>query len=57
VQKEWHSDNGPFPAPFNEPFHMVFNLAVGGGFVGNPVPETPFPAKFMIDWIKVYQKP
>lgn len=56
VQKEWSSENGEYPAPFNEPFHLVFNLAVGGGFVGEVAPSTEFPAKFLVDWVRVYQK-
>lgn len=56
VQKEWTTVNGEFPAPFNEPFHLILNLAVGGGFVGAPNSETRFPAQFLIDWVKVYQR-
>lgn len=56
VQKEWASVNGEFPAPFNEPFHLILNLAVGGGFVGAPNSDTRFPAQFLIDWVKVYQR-
>lgn len=57
TQKEWNSENGKFPAPFDQPFHLVLNLAVGGGFVGAPNAETPFPSRFEIDWVRVYQKP
>ena len=56
TQKEWHSENGVFPAPFDKPFHLVLNLAVGGGFVGAPNPATPFPSRFEVDWVRVYQK-
>jgi beta-glucanase (GH16 family) len=56
TQKEWNSENGKFPAPFDRPFHLVLNLAVGGGFVGAPNPDTPFPSRFEIDWVRVYQK-
>ena len=30
----WFSDNGPYPAPFDVPFHMLINLAVGGNLPG-----------------------
>jgi beta-glucanase (GH16 family) len=56
TQKEWNSENGKFPAPFDQPFHLVLNLAVGGGFVGAPNSETPFPSRFEIDWVRVYQR-
>lgn len=56
TQKEWHSENGKFPAPFDKPFHLVLNLAVGGGFVGAPNSTTPFPSRFEVDWVRVYQR-
>lgn len=56
TQDQWESQGHPFPAPFDQPFHLVLNLAVGGGFVGNPSGDTPFPAAFLIDDIKVFQK-
>jgi beta-glucanase (GH16 family) len=30
VQKGWGTENGNFPQPFDQPFRLVFNLAVGG---------------------------
>lgn len=56
TQDDWSSEGGAFPAPFDQPFHVVINLAVGGGFVGNPAGDTPFPARFEIDWVRVSQK-
>ncbi|MFZ4733798.1 MAG: glycoside hydrolase family 16 protein [Pirellulales bacterium] len=56
TQTEWTSTGGAFPAPFDQPFHLVLNLAVGGGFVGNPDAGTPFPARFEIDWVRVSQR-
>lgn len=47
-----------YPAPFNQPFFVQMNLAVGGTWPGNPTPETDFEnAKFEIDYVRVYQKP
>ncbi|HEY2160377.1 MAG TPA: glycoside hydrolase family 16 protein [Solirubrobacteraceae bacterium] len=40
---------------FNHPFHLVLNLAVGGHWPGPPNAFTPFPAKLMVDWVRVYQ--
>lgn len=46
-----------YPAPFNQPFFVQMNLAVGGTWPGNPTPETDFEnAKFEIDYVRVYQK-
>ena len=57
TQTKWESAGGKFPAPFDQNFHMVLNLAVGGGFVGNPDASTKFPAQFEVDYVRVYQKP
>jgi len=56
VQKDWRSEGGAFPAPFDQPFHLVLNLAVGGGFVGDVAVDTPFPATFLVDWVRVYRR-
>ncbi len=57
IQKltEWDSSGGQFPAPFDQPFHLVINLAVGGGFVGNPDRSTVFPQKLEVDFVRVYR--
>ena len=57
TQTQWESAGGKFPAPFDQNFHMVLNLAVGGGFVGNPDASTKFPAQFEVDYVRVFQKP
>lgn len=41
--------------PFNEEFHLILNLAVGGNWPGNPDGTTDFPQSMVIDYIKVYQ--
>ncbi len=46
-----------YPAPFDQPFYMILNLAVGGSWVGYPDETTDFEnARFEIDYVKVYQK-
>jgi beta-glucanase (GH16 family) len=40
---------------FNHPFFLILNLAVGGGFPGNPNSTTPNPASMLVDWVRVYQ--
>ena len=42
--------------PFDEVFHFVINLAVGGdwgGYCG--VDASVFPQEYRIDWVRVYQ--
>ncbi|GAB6088616.1 glycoside hydrolase family 16 protein [Spirochaeta dissipatitropha] len=52
----WHSTGGDFPAPFDQPFHLLVNLAVGGFFDGDPADNADyFPAEMEIDYIRVYQ--
>jgi beta-glucanase (GH16 family) len=40
---------------FNHPFINITNLAVGGGFPGNPDSTTPSPAAMLVDYIRYYQ--
>lgn len=50
-------DDKEYPAPFNQPFFVQMNLAVGGDWPGDPDEETDFEnAEFMIDYVRVYQK-
>lgn len=42
--------------PFNKPFHMLLNLAVGGGWGGKMgVDESIFPQTMQVDYVRVYQ--
>ncbi|HMN88500.1 MAG TPA: glycoside hydrolase family 16 protein [Saprospiraceae bacterium] len=41
---------------YDQPFFIIFNVAVGGTFVGFPTPSTPFPQRMTIDYVRVYQK-
>ena len=51
-------DEKPYPAPFDQPFFVQMNLAVGGSWPGNPDDTTNFDnAEFEIDYVRVYQKP
>ena len=49
-------DLNPWPAPFDRPFYLIMNLAVGGKFLGNPDASTPFPAEMVVDYVRVYDK-
>jgi beta-glucanase (GH16 family) len=49
-------DLAPWPAPFDQPFYLVMNVAVGGNFLGNPDKTTVFPAEMLVDFVRVYDK-
>jgi beta-glucanase (GH16 family) len=53
---ESEKDLNAWPAPFDHPYYIVLNLAVGGQFLGNPDKATAFPAEFLIDYVRVYEK-
>ncbi|MEX2456047.1 MAG: glycoside hydrolase family 16 protein [Balneolaceae bacterium] len=48
-------DLEPHPYPFNEEFHLILNLAVGGNWPGNPDETTEFPQSIVVDYVRVYQ--
>lgn len=50
------ADLNPWPAPFDRPFYIIINLAVGGNFAGNPDRHTRFPAEMLVDYVRVYRK-
>ncbi len=41
--------------PFHQPHYLLLNLAIGGDSGGNPS-DTPFPSRYEIDFVRVYQK-
>ncbi|OPJ56109.1 family 16 glycosylhydrolase [Clostridium oryzae] len=46
-----------YPAPFNRPFYLLLNLAVGGNFDNGAAPDNAkLPAKMQVDYVRVYQK-
>lgn len=49
------ADFGTTHYPFNEDFYLIFNLAVGGNWPGNPDATTTFPQRMIVDYIRVYQ--
>ncbi|AIC96114.1 family 16 glycosylhydrolase [Shouchella lehensis] len=53
---EWHSDNGEYPAPFNQEFFLILNLAVGGWYGGEPDATTEFPGEVVVDYVRVYEE-
>ncbi|MBA6152504.1 glycoside hydrolase family 16 protein [Gelidibacter maritimus] len=41
--------------PFDKPFYLLLNLAVGGNFGGPEVDDNIFPQEFSIDYVKVFK--
>ncbi|NQT27754.1 family 16 glycosylhydrolase, partial [candidate division KSB1 bacterium] len=41
--------------PFDQPFYVILNLAVGGSWCGPPTEETIFPAIMEVDYVRAYQ--
>ena len=56
TQTSWWTPGAAFPAPFNERFHLLLNLAVGGNWPGYPDASTQFPQIYEVDWVRVYQE-
>ncbi|WP_405810070.1 discoidin domain-containing protein [Streptomyces sp. NBC_01520] len=43
------------PWIFDHPHYLILNLAVGGDWPGPTDADTPFPAKMLVDHVRVYQ--
>lgn len=41
--------------PFNQPFYLLLNMAVGGNFGGTPDSSASWPQKYVIDYVRVYK--
>ncbi len=55
TRTQWWSSGGPFPAPFNQRFHILLNVAVGGNWPGSPDASTIFPQRMEVDYVRVYR--
>jgi beta-glucanase (GH16 family) len=51
------ADVGNGPWPFDHPFFVIINLAVGGTWPGSPDASTVFPQSMLVDYVRVYQDP
>lgn len=47
--------DSPIKNPFHQPHYLLLNLAIGGK-QGGSVESTQFPSKYLIDYVRVYQK-
>ena len=60
TQSEWYSANHVYPAPFDQNFYIILNLAVGGHFDGvdgiyaDPSIFENGERRFEIDYVRVY---
>lgn len=55
----WHNTGFDFPAPFDQEFYIILNLAVGGTFDGNKLPPSSLfdtPVEMVVAYVRVYQK-
>ncbi len=48
----------PYPAPFNQPFYVILNVAVGGNWARTPSSSTMFDerAAMRVDYVRFFQK-
>jgi beta-glucanase (GH16 family) len=51
------SNDAKFPAPFDQRFYLLLNIAVGGSWPGYPDENTVLPQKMYVDYVHVYQMP
>jgi beta-glucanase (GH16 family) len=42
---------------FDHPFFLLLNVAVGGGWPGDPDSTTTFPQQMVVDYVRVYSEP
>jgi beta-glucanase (GH16 family) len=54
MRNTWHSTGGSFPAPFDQKFYILLNVAVGGNWPGSPDASTVFPVTMEVDYVRAY---
>lgn len=51
-----NEDTGYKSWPYDRPFHLLMNIAVGGDWGGKRgIDNNVFPAKMLVDYVRVYQ--
>jgi len=55
-QEKWYTESAPYPAPFDQNFYLILNVAVGGNWPDNPDLSTVFPQKMIVDYVRVYRR-
>jgi len=50
--------NGWQSWPYDHPYHLILNLAIGGmwGKSGGPIDNTLFPATMLVDYVRIYKR-
>jgi beta-glucanase (GH16 family) len=61
TQTNWSDTAGPYPTPFNQPFSILMNLAIGGKYLGSPSTNTinsgsDFPGQMLVDYVRLYNQ-
>jgi beta-glucanase (GH16 family) len=62
VDKDLYATRTPAELPsgskwvFDHPFFILLNVAVGGGWPGNPDATTVFPQTMLVDYVRVYRR-
>lgn len=52
-----NEDRGWEAWPFDKPYHLIMNIAVGGDWGGaQGIDPSAFPARMEVDWVRVYRK-
>jgi len=59
TQTNWSDSSGAYPFPFNQPFFIIMNIAVGGNYLGNPSTSainagSTFPGQMLVDYVRRY---
>ena len=54
TRNSWSSSAAAYPAPFDQPFYILLNVAVGGNWPGAPDVTTSFPVTMEVDYLRVY---
>jgi beta-glucanase (GH16 family) len=60
TQTNWGSSTtNSYPFPFNQPFFLIMNMAIGGNYLGNPSTNTinsgsTFPSEMLVDYVRLY---
>jgi len=54
MKDAWSSTGADYPAPFDQHFYILLNVAVGGNWPGSPDASTVFPETMEVDYVRVY---
>ncbi len=62
TENNWYAENTDnatkyaYPAPFDKPFYIILNLAIGGAYDGGILPDNSiFPTYMEVDYVRAYE--